>query len=182
MSKKESLKMKKKISLLPPFASVLLFINLTIILTAFYSKVFNKPVYLDSEFRSYFSEFVQDGSKYGVKVDSYRLITIFSNTYSISRLAYCIPSLNLVVVSRDHWDNMDDRTRKILLYHEWGHCILKRQHVESIYNFPTYCPMSIMYPYIEPPKRCYNKDTEDSYNMELFTNPFNFKKIPAGEF
>ena len=71
--------MKKKISLLPPFASVLLFINLTIILTAFYSKVFNKPVYLDSEFRSYFSKFVNDGSKYGVKVDSYRLITIFSN-------------------------------------------------------------------------------------------------------
>jgi hypothetical protein len=159
----------------------LLFINITVLVTAGYSKFFNRPVYLEKEFISYFNQFKKDGKDYGVKVNSYRLITIFSKTYSINRLAYCMPSLNLVVVSKFHWDLMDTNTRKILLYHEWGHCILKREHVEQLYPFPSYCPVSIMYPYIEPPKRCYNKVAEDYYNMELFINPFKFKKIPAGE-
>lgn len=161
--------------------TTLLFINFSILITAGYSRFFNRPVYLDREFVDYFNKFQKDGRDYGVKVDSYRLITVFSNTYNVSRLAYCVPSLNLVVVSRSHWELMDSNTRKILLYHEWGHCILKRDHVEQLYHFPSYCPMSMMYPYIEPPKRCYNKVTEDYYNMELFVNPFKFKKIPVGE-
>lgn len=155
-------------------------VNCFLAVPLFYSKVFNKPVYIDPEFQEHLNNFNKDSKKYNVDVSYYKLITVFSNNTSQGQLGYCMPHLNLVVISRKAWNYLDAHSRKLLLYHEWGHCLLKREHVEISFDFPTYCPMSIMYPYIEPSQRCYNKSTQEFYDRELFTNPYKFRLIPKG--
>ncbi len=155
-------------------------LNCFLAVPLFYSKVFNKPVYIDPEFQDYAKSFDKDSKKHDVKIDYYRLVTIFSNSTAQGQLGYCMPHLNLVVISRRSWQYLDNNSRKLLLYHEWGHCLLRREHVENSFDFPTYCPMSIMHPYIEPSQRCYNKSTQEFYDRELFTNPYKFQLIPKG--
>ncbi len=142
-----------------------------------YSKFLNQPVYTDSSFNKYLDDFKSDAKRYKVDLDLYKLITVFSSDVESGIAAYCVPQRKLVVVSRRAWYYLDSVGRKALLYHEWGHCILRRDHVDTISEFPMpYCPVSLMYPSIELPSRCYGNSME-SYNRELFTNPFNFKQF-----
>jgi hypothetical protein len=140
------------------------------------SKITNRPVFTDSAFEKYLIQFESDAKKYNTHLNLYKLITIFSNkinTAETGAVAFCMPATKTVVISRPIWNKLDNSGKKALLYHEWGHCILRREHTES-YDYSSLCPTSLMYPYIDPLKYCYNKHQE-SYNRELFTNPFNFK-------
>lgn len=139
------------------------------------SEFTNTPVYIHPEFEKTFNEFREDAKKYKVNLNLSKLITIFSHKVEDGTAAFCIPKTNTIVVSSSIWSTLNDNARKALLYHEWGHCILKREHVE-LYSFaPLQCPISIMYPYIDPMNLCYNKDNQESYNRELFTNPYGFE-------
>lgn len=138
----------------------------------FISKVTNTPIYTHPELVKYLEDFQQDAKKYNVEVDYYKLVTVFSNNQQQGVAAFCLPATKTVVIYTQSWDGLNEDGKKALLYHEWGHCLLRRDHVDDI-NYVTYCPKSIMYPYVEPFKNCYGKHQE-SYNRELFTNPFNF--------
>jgi hypothetical protein len=138
-----------------------------------YSKIANVPVYTHPEFIPYMDQFKKDAKKYKVKIDLFKLVTVFSDKVKMGIAAYCLPHSKVVVVSTKSWEGLNAAGKKALLYHEWGHCILRREHVEER-SFPTYCPVSIMYPYVDPMNRCYNS-LKESYNRELFTNPHNFK-------
>lgn len=153
-------------------------LNCFLAVPLFYSKAFNKPVYVDPEFQSYLNNFHKDSKKFKVDINYYRLITVFSNSTTPGQLGYCMPHLNVVVISRRSWEAMNTNTRKLLLYHEWAHCLLRREHSEEAFGFPTYCPVTIMHPFIEPSQRCYNKNTKEFYDRELFTNPYKFQLIP----
>lgn len=138
------------------------------------SKYTNTPIYVHPEFHPYLESFKKDADTYKTHVDFYKMITVFSDMRGESTAAaYCLPATNTIVVSINTWNSIDNKTRKALLYHEWGHCLLKRDHVEDI-NYFTMCPESLMFPYIDPLQRCYNL-YESSYNKELFTNPYNYK-------
>lgn len=155
----------------------------TLVFTVFmvaFSTALNAPIYIEPEFRSTFNQFSADANKYNTTPDFSKLITVFKNELSFGTAAYCIPNTNTVVVSYPVYKGLSDYGKKALLYHEWGHCTLKRDHVEVAVElkFST-CPVSIMYPYIDPVEFCY-PILEDLYVEELFTNPFNFKKI-SGE-
>jgi len=153
-----------------------LFIIFTLFLFTF-SKVLNVPIYVEPELRTTFVQFMEDADKYKVQPDVFRLITVFKDELSFGTAAYCIPRTNTVVVSKPVFNSLSPEGRKALLYHEWGHCTLKRDHVETVVNLPfATCPASIMYPYIDPVEYCY-KNLEDLYIEELFVNPYNFKKI-----
>ena len=154
-------------------------LNCLIAVPLFYSKVFNKPVYVEPQFTPFLKDFESDAKKHKINVNYYKLVTVFSDKTELGQLGYCMPHLNLVVISKRSWQHMDKTTKRLLLYHEWGHCLLKREHVEQSFDFPTYCPYSIMYPFIEPSQRCYNNHKE-FYDYELFNNPYKFKLIPKG--
>lgn len=139
------------------------------------SKITNNPIYTDSEFQPYLSDFKNDAIQNKTPLNLYKLITIFSRRVDVGVAAYCIPSSKTVVISTSVWETLNEGGKKALLYHEWGHCILRREHVDQ-YDYSTLCPVSIMYPFIDPLKKCYLLNQE-SYNRELFTNPFNFKKF-----
>lgn len=59
-----------------------------------------------------------------------------------------------IVVDKDYWDNPDvqDSAKLGLILHELGHCVLNRDHVNSLYYYAGthvagHIPYSIMYPY-----------------------------------
>ncbi len=139
----------------------------------FISKITNSPIYTHPAFVEYLSDFRKDADRYNVDVSYYKLVTVFSNGEQQGVAAFCLPSTKTVVIYSSTWKELTKEGRKALLYHEWGHCLLRRDHVEDI-NYVQLCPHSLMYPYIEPLKTCYGK-YQESYNRELFTNPFNFK-------
>lgn len=148
---------------------------MTIMVTYFISKISNTPVYTNDEFKQYLNQFRKDSVKFKTTPNFYKMVTVFKNQLPTGMLGYCIPSVNLVVVSRQVWNVMDEQERKILLYHEWGHCALQRAHVE-ILEAKTFCPDSLMYPYFNQLAKCYAQ-LEESYLEELFVNPHNYDKI-----
>lgn len=125
---------------------------------------------MDPEFRTYYKEFQQDAKDNNVEVDFSLSLTYFATKLNENTAAYCNSNKH-VVVSEEVWDTLNPDERKVLIYHEWGHCILKRDHTES-YVIAISCPDSIMYPTIEYSKDCY-PILKKWYIMELFTNPRN---------
>lgn len=152
------------------------FISAIIIVLLFKSKVTNTPIYVNPKFNEYLDLFNKDAARFKVKPNMYKLVTIFSPNLSTNTLAYCLPSSNTVVVSRKAWDGLTFLARKALLYHEWGHCTLKRDHVEDFKIPYSFCPVSMMYPYLDNIRTCYI-ELEEEYIVELFTNPHNYPLI-----
>jgi len=136
----------------------------------------NTPLLVDDEFIPFLEQFKSDASKYQVIPDFKNMTTTFVSDLSGEVLAYCIPKFNTIKVSRFKWNQLDTLSKKLLLYHEWGHCTLKREHVDNLTaDYVSICPDSIMYPYMQPIAKCYNSNT-DWYDKELFTN-FNNREL-----
>jgi hypothetical protein len=135
-----------------------------------YKKWKNDPIIIDEEFQSLFQSFKKDSEKY--KVDAqFTDLTITFSPFSLGQAAAtCYPALNTIYVSREEWDLLDESGKKILIYHELGHCVLGRLHeVHTYEKEQAYCPTSIMFPYLDPTVKCYEV-YEDLYIEELFTN------------
>lgn len=81
-------------------------------------------------------------------------------------VAYCDMRANHIVISRKQWDKLDTAQREEMMYHELGHCVLRRDH-RSDTNPTTHIPSSMMYPNILPGK-VYLAHKE-AYLRELFT-------------
>lgn len=163
-------------------AIVDLFIIVVFIFTAIVTIVIqvnvkrNSPLYIDVEFVPYFKQFQKDANKYKKIPNFQNMTTTFIDDISGETLAYCLPKFNTIKVSRRKWNRLSTISKKLLLYHEWGHCALRREHVENTYDtIMSVCPDSIMYPYIEPIQKCYHLNT-DWYDKELFTN-FNNREL-----
>lgn len=138
----------------------------------------NEPLVVDDEFLPFFEEFKKDAKKYQVTPDFSNMSTTFTGELSEGVLAYCLPKFNTIKVSRPKWNRLDVLSKKLLLYHEWGHCTLRREHVIQEYNYGILtCPDSIMYPFIDPTVRCYDLSPQ-WYDKELFTNVNNREIIP----
>lgn len=69
-----------------------------------------------------------------------------------------------IIIDKDVWDRSDFYSRKELLYHELGHCVLLRMHNNS--TFQNGCPKSIMYDtmFSTEQLRCYINN--ESYYIE----------------
>lgn len=137
----------------------------------------NEPLVIETEFYPYFNQFKQDADAHKTIPRFSNLSTVFVNKLEGGVLAYCLPKFNTVKVSKERWNEMSSYDRKLLLYHEWGHCTLRREHVETYDSVPSGCPTSIMYPYMEPIIQCY-KYNRQWYDFELFKNPNNRDIIP----
>lgn len=133
-------------------------------------------IFIDKEFRSYHDEFMMDALKFGVVPNFAFNVTIFSSLIA-PKAGRCFPYFNLVRINRNIWNNRSKDLRRILLYHEWGHCILNRGHSKLKVSLDTLkCPITIMYPSIDDTGMCF-KYLNGWYMEELFTNPFNLGGI-----
>jgi len=84
-------------------------------------------------------------------------------------LAYCQTSIfgdeyNKIVINSQEWEGLNHTRRKLLIWHELGHCILKRTHKEHP-DKPV--PVSIMNPYIDIELELWYLNNPSYYEAEL---------------
>jgi hypothetical protein len=160
--------------------TIAFFLALAILMIPFsISKFFNLPIYIDEKLIPLFNEFKKDNEKYKAGASYYKLTTTFAKKLPTGIAAYCRPVTNTVVVSSEVWDRLSTQGRKALLYHEWAHCTLRRDHTTDLMVPFNSCPRSIMYPYVDNVERCFD-ELEEEYIEELFTNPYNYEKFSRG--
>jgi len=69
-----------------------------------------------------------------------------------------------IIILESGWELMDENERTALMFHEMGHCVLRRPHVNSVTR--SGLPASLMNPYLIS-GHVYSR-YEDYYNKELF--------------
>lgn len=63
-----------------------------------------------------------------------------------NELGECELHQDKIEISRQYWSNLSDISKQNLIYHELGHCIFNRVHVDTTYL--DGCPTSIMNTYL----------------------------------
>lgn len=74
---------------------------------------------------------------------------IFYKDERASALGFCTfykksSSRRTIYINEPKWDRLSEVGKEQLVLHELGHCLLGREHVETI--MPNGCPLSIMFP------------------------------------
>lgn len=112
----------------------------------------DKGVSITSDFKPYVQDFIDEGKAVGKTIVIDNLSIHFIPALDGSVIGECwdrghgttgIPS---ILISKEYWDYANDVERRVLLFHEMGHCVLWRDHVETWQPFGV---TSIMYPYLE---------------------------------
>lgn len=82
------------------------------------------------------------------------------NTYKYGNILY-----REIYIDRDFWYSASDNQRESLILHELGHCVLRRDHIESIVERDgTKIIKSIMNPSIIGGKHYYEANKQYYYN------------------
>lgn len=132
---------------------------------------FPPVVDINPAFQVYVDDFVTESVNQNRPVTITNLIIQFSNQLPSQTLGECTvggfsPTISINSVD---WANETDIFRKVVLFHELGHCVLNREHVNtgSIYN-GVCSATSIMWPYTINATNMYTENW-GAYMQELFT-------------
>lgn len=129
-------------------------------------------VIVDQELRPYLDKFVEEGEKRGKQIVVSDLLVIFGETRSEAepnRIGYCASTYpKSIVIDRKVFNELDIGGREMLMFHEFGHCILDRGHDEGCYidEYPCKFPTSVMYPSVVS---TYYLKNRELYLDELFS-------------
>jgi hypothetical protein len=105
-------------------------------------------VEIDPEFMPFVDQFMQDSRDNGNPVQVSDLKMHFGPTASPQEAGVCEikgSETPEVTINKDAWNDMTVEEQKELLYHEMGHCVLKRKHRSDLLKDGS--PASIMNPY-----------------------------------
>lgn len=114
------------------------------------------------EFNPYYNSFVTLASMYHKALPHHGLIIKFSKLTG-SILGQCTMSTNIIEIDYTAWPNLSSIEKKLLLYHEMGHCLLGREHNNVVTNKR---PVSIMNAYLL--SEVYFNTNPKGYLQELF--------------
>ena len=111
--------------------------------------------YLNEEITSYVKAFKSDANKRNVFLGSDVTIAFSKGKGSIMyngtrAIGLCKPSSREVLIEDYQWNFLNSTARKMLIYHELGHCLISRKHEDSylkITNYPgvVQVPASFMH-------------------------------------
>ena len=134
-------------------------------------------VSIDPAFQQYVNDFVADGQSVGVDVAITNLSIQFTNDLVAETLGECNIERDIngnvigtpsIVIDAQDWPTESPDYRKVVLYHELGHCVLMRQHVFTGTILAGYCSAtSIMYPDIQSQTNMYTENWA-WYVQEMF--------------
>jgi hypothetical protein len=85
--------------------------------------------------------------------------------YGTVGACYYIFIREVVIVDQKWWRYASPTSRKQLIYHELGHCVLDKDHVDEIMH-GNGCPVSLMHSYVVSDS-CFNEH-EHYYLQDLF--------------
>lgn len=119
-------------------------------------------------FAPYVARFEQDSAKYSDSpVQVTNLIIQFGPMATSTERGLCTitgDETPVITVDEDFWNSIDEADRTSLIYHELGHCVLRRIHNPTVANDGI--PESVMYPYTLTDSVF--EDNEANYLTELF--------------
>jgi hypothetical protein len=119
-------------------------------------------------FGPYVAEFQARAASYGVKIEITDLIVEFGPMTNPLERGYCEMGSHrtpLIVIDQTYWNSSDEDSRKALILHELGHCVLRRAHLSAL--TATGVPESLMNPYTIPSNVFHYN--EEHYWQELFS-------------
>ncbi len=127
---------------------------------------------VDSQFQDYVSNFEQVSGAEGQSLAISDLVVQFGTTPSLNETGVCEWAENetpKITVNQRIWNTLNDYDKQEVIFHELGHCVLRRVHQNSemmAYNGSQTVPASVMYPY-RIPGTIY-RDNMVHYHDELF--------------
>ncbi|MCM2279899.1 MAG: hypothetical protein NDJ89_17630 [Oligoflexia bacterium] len=107
------------------------------------------PVLDVGEFAPYVERFETESQRNGVPVQVTDLIIRFGQMLTPSERGACelaSGATPIITIRQETWEKMDEAEREELLFHEMGHCVLRRTHRSDISTKGV--PSSIMNPYL----------------------------------
>jgi len=75
---------------------------------------------------------------------------------------------NVILLDRNYWDNATEDEKVLIVFHELGHCVLKKEHNDQK-DANGFC-LSIMHSSSQVCKIDFSPTERDSYFDELFNN------------
>jgi hypothetical protein len=125
-------------------------------------------VNIDPTFQPYVDRFVQTSTTNGTPVAITSLAVQFGVMDTSQERGLCEIDANAVptiTVDQAAWDVADDPAHESLLFHELGHCVLRRLHLPTVEDNGT--PASLMYPYTM--QDSVYLSNQDGFKKELFS-------------
>ena len=116
--------------------AVLLFVVITTFSGISCNKDEADQLFVDNSLQEYFDRFSTEGAirKVIVNFEASRVsgyIRTIDTPNVIGQCAHDANKPNTVIIDRDYWDNGSDLEREFLVFHELGHCVLKREHLDE---------------------------------------------------
>lgn len=108
---------------------------------------------IDGSFQTYVNTFEQTAASEGGSLVINDLILAFGSTPSINETGVCEwaeDETPRITINKRIWDTLSDYDRQEVIFHELGHCVLRRIHQSgeiSAYGGAMNIPSSVMYPY-----------------------------------
>lgn len=147
--------------------------------TLYYNPFPNERI--EADLAPYVQSFVEDAEKHGMTIDVSALqakivdmpeeigpmgwVTVGTCYYQ----AAAWKESPLIIISRSYWKDASPSNRKVLMYHELGHCMLLRDHDDTMTEVgKKEIHSSIMNSFVLAPFEF--RDSEKYYVDELFAN------------
>ncbi|MDH3651716.1 MAG: hypothetical protein OEQ53_18675 [Saprospiraceae bacterium] len=129
-----------------------------------------EPDLVDPELRQYLVAFQEEAASRGIKVDYVKKpiearIELHENDVQLGWCNYDFDTQNMITINNLFWPILDDFDKEKLVFHELGHCVLFRSHLD-VKTDDGFCK-SIMH----SGQSCadnYSSETRKQYLDELF--------------
>ncbi len=127
---------------------------------------------VDAPFQDFVNNFEQTSSEEGNALVIDDLVVVFGTTPTMNETGVCEWAENetpRIVINQRIWNTLNDYDKQEVIFHELGHCVLRRVHQNSemlAYDGAQTVPDSVMYPY-RIPGTIY-RDNIVHYHDELF--------------
>lgn len=92
--------------------------------------------FVDTRLQEYFDRFAEEAAKRQFIVDFEVLkvsgyVRLITSQNVIGQCAHDPGTPTTVIIDKSYWDNATDLEREFLVFHELGHCILNRDHLDE---------------------------------------------------
>ena len=129
--------------------------------------------YIDSDLSPYFESFVEEAAKRGVDLEQMRdivsgYIEDIDDGAISGQCRHDADAPDKVIIDRTFWMTAGNSSKEFLVFHELGHCMLGRSHLDTR-DSNGFC-VSIMHSTSEVCTNGYSYSTRSKYLDELFSN------------
>ncbi len=151
-----------------PFRSYLA-VAVAVLLVSSCSKDEVTEFFVQTELQPYFDSFVEEALLRGKSLDMTRVngvIEDIEGTQVLGRCEQASESGNFVTIDAAFWNKATYWEKEYVIFHELGHCVLDRRHLED--QNPDGTCVSMMQSGTSDCRMTYNAQTRSKYLDELF--------------